>query len=76
MPMSDDMSEEEKELHRRRNFIRLVLFGIARNVKLPDHRLTFEAESLGFEPTTLRKLEDLVWQSDVRDKNGEITNSL
>jgi hypothetical protein len=50
------------------------LFGIEHNVKLPDKGnpgVSFHARTFDLSEEIVRKIEGLIWKSEIRDQNGE-----
>ena len=73
MPLAS-LSEHDRAIFYRTYFIGSVLFGIKHNVKLPEDGnpgVTFHALWLDLSEETVRKMEDLIWESEIRDKTSE-----
>ena len=79
MPLTTSVSEQDRATHHRDYFIANVLFSIHHNVKLPaggNLGVSFHALSLDLSEETIRKIEELIWESEIRDKSSEFTSHI
>jgi hypothetical protein len=66
MPLGGEISHEKRALARE-YFIEDVHTGITHNTKLPDHTVTHYAEILEFSEDILRKMENLISESEMKE---------
>jgi hypothetical protein len=67
-------SKDVQDTYHRTDFIANILFGIARDVKLPANGFPgvgSHARTLGLSEETVRKIEELIWEGEIRDQNSE-----
>lgn len=74
-----NLSKQDRDAYHRNYFIENVLFGIDNNIKLPgdgDPGVSLHALSLDLSEETIRIIEELIWESEIRDKSSEFAHHI